>query len=170
MPVPVYCWGHYDGALKRAIAACKFQGAQVVAQSLGYKVGAWWRRDIGQAPAQVVIPIPLHARKLQQRGFNQAEVMAQSFCRLTGLRCRPRWLQRIKETKPQIETRSRAERAANLAHAFALGAMVPPQSVMVFDDILTSGATLREAITLLEQHQLRVSGVIVLARTAVMTH
>jgi predicted amidophosphoribosyltransferase len=48
--------------------------------------------------------------------------------------------------------------------------MVPPQSVMVFDDILTSGATLREAITLLEQHQLRVSGVIVLARTAVMTH
>ncbi|NJK35300.1 MAG: ComF family protein [Oscillatoriales cyanobacterium SM2_2_1] len=169
LPVSVYCWGRYDGALKRAIAACKFEGARAIAIALGRKLGQHWQQEVRQPPAQVVVPIPLHPQKLKKRGFNQAEVMAASFCAVTGLECRPRWLRRVKETKPQIETRSRQERESNLANAFALGETVRPQSVVVFDDILTSGATLRAAIALLEQHQLRVAGVIVLARTELGT-
>jgi ComF family protein len=166
----LFRWGNYDGSLKQAIATCKFENHPELAQPLGFKIGEAWNQDL-EAQNLVkhsrnlkVVPIPMHAEKLKTRGFNQAELLAQNFCALTRLAIAPRILNRIKNTKPQIETKSKQERADNLNSAFSIG-KIPHKniSVLLFDDIYTSGATVKEAIATLKSANIKVVGVVVLA-------
>lgn len=173
--IPLYSWGVYDGALKRAIAACKYDSHPEIMEAIGAMIGDTWTR-LPDAKALTrtyskisIIPIPLHANKLKSRGFNQAEVLARRFGESTNLPCTPQLLQRVKETKAQMQTKSTKEREENLAKAF----MVPldrhvsrdvSRNVLLFDDIFTTGATIREAIATLADSKIMVRGVIVLAR------
>jgi predicted amidophosphoribosyltransferase len=112
-----------------------------------------------------VIPIPLHSQRLQERGFNQAEVLARSFCLEVGCRCFPQALNRIKNTKPQIQTKSKQEREINLERAFAVGQVSElSNSVILLDDIYTSGVTVRAAIAALKTSGVKVEAVVVLAK------
>ena len=167
--IPLYSWGIYDGALKRAIAACKYDNHPEIMEAIGEKIGDTWQRSSKNNPnlkKVSVIPIPLHAKKLQARGFNQAEILARRFCESTKLVCTPQLLQRVKDTKAQMQTKTVKEREQNLSQAF----MVPSnlrgnhRNVILFDDIYTSGATIREAIATLANSNITVRGVIVLAR------
>jgi ComF family protein len=173
--ISLYSWGIYDGALKRAIAACTYNNHPEIMEAIAEKMAATWKQSINtrnftqNSPKISVIPIPLHDNKLKVRGFNQAEILARRFCDLTSLPCHPQWLQRIKETKAQMQTKSIKEREQNLSKAFKVS---PPQSsrqadlrsVILFDDIYTTGATIREAIATLAASKIIVRGVVVLAR------
>jgi ComF family protein len=172
----LFSWGVYDGALKRAIAACKYDHHPEIATLLGARMGETWRRDIAvqntfkslnQSLSKLsVIPIPLHSQRLQERGFNQAEVLARSFCLEVGCRCFPQALNRIKNTKPQMQTKSKQERESNLERAFAVGQVSElSKSVILLDDIYTSGVTIREAIAALKTSGINVHAVVVLAKT-----
>ncbi|NJM27195.1 MAG: ComF family protein [Pseudanabaena sp. RU_4_16] len=167
----LFSWGIYDGALKRAIAACKYDRHPDIATLLGMRMGQVWQQDIvaqrifNSCNRLSVIPIPLHAQRLQERGFNQAEVLARSFCLEVGCRCFPHALSRIKNTKPQIQTKSKQERETNLERAFAVGQVSElSQSVILLDDIYTSGATVHEAIAALKTSGINVRAVVVLAK------
>jgi ComF family protein len=168
--INLFGWGNYDGSLKQAIATCKFENHPQLAQPLGFKIGETWNQDlkaqnlIKHSQNVKVVPIPMHPEKLKTRGFNQAELLAQNFCKLTRLAIAPRILNRIKNTRPQIETKSKQERADNLKAAFTIG-KIPNQniSVLLFDDIYTSGATVKEAIATLKSANIQVVGVVVLA-------
>jgi predicted amidophosphoribosyltransferase len=84
-----------------------------------------------------------------------------------ALPCHPQLLRRVKDTKPQMQTKSKQERQQNLAKAFAVASnssAAKLRSVILFDDIYTTGTTIREAIATLANHQIAVRGVIVLAR------
>jgi ComF family protein len=168
--INLFGWGDYDGSLKQAIATCKFENQPQLAQPLGIKIGEAWNQDL-EAQNLVkhcrnlkVVPIPMHTEKLKTRGFNQAELLAQNFCNLTRLAIAPRILNRVKNTRPQIETKSKQERADNLKAAFTIG-KIPHKyiSVLLFDDIYTSGATVKEAIATLKSANINVVGVVVLA-------
>ncbi len=100
----------------------------------------------------LVIPVPLHPRRLRFRGFNQAEMLAQKLMQrlLPGspIPVRSDILQRIRFTKPQIKTDSKSERLANLSDAFAVplevaGPLVG-KSLWIIDDVATTAATLDE--------------------------
>lgn len=121
-----------------------------------------------QSPKISVIPIPLHATKLKSRGFNQAEVLARHFCAITRLPCYPNLLQRVKDTKAQMQTKSMKEREENLANAFTVASKASSthnsRSVILFDDIYTTGVTISEAIASLASSNITVRGVIVIAR------
>jgi ComF family protein len=170
--IPLYSWGVYDGALKRAIAACKYDNHPEIMEAIGEKIGDAWQRSpkskrLTQTYKKIsVIPIPLHANKLKSRGFNQAEILARRFCESTQLPCSPKLLQRVKDTKAQMQTKTVKEREDNISQAFTVPSK--PQSnhrdVILFDDIYTSGATIREAIATLANNNIAVRGVIVLAR------
>lgn len=92
-----------------------------------------------------VVPVPLHRSRLRRRKFNQAEMLAARLAAALDLECRPAALQRIKDTEPQFGL-SPQQRAQNVQGAFA----VPParqgwlkgRSVVVVDDLMTTGATL----------------------------
>jgi ComF family protein len=168
----LFAWGIYEQSLKQAIARCKYENQPRIALHLGQKIGDRWQshphcqafmRRQGQLP---VIPIPMHADKLKVRGFNQAEELAKGFCRITHLPHRPHWLERIKNTKPQMETKSKAERQENLHQAFRpqIPANQGVEAVILLDDIYTTGATIREAMTALESAGVKTAAIVVLAR------
>jgi ComF family protein len=88
--------------------------------------------------AKLVIPVPLHRSRVRQRGFNQAELLA----RQLGLPVNQRILRRRKNTPSQTGL-SRSQRVLNLSAAFEVRS-VPPQTVLVVDDVYTTGSTLHE--------------------------
>lgn len=165
-PLPVFAWGMYGGALKRAMAALKYQNQPQLARPLGYLLAQAWLNSQLACEPLVVVPIPLHANKQKQRGYNQAALLAQSFCDVTGLQLQQLGLERIRETKSQFGL-SVSEREKNLATAFQLGSgfrqQYPDSPVLLLDDIFTTGATARAAVQTLSQSRIQVYGLVALA-------
>lgn len=163
--IPLYSWSIYDGAVKRAIATCKYENHPEIMEAIAEKMAIRWRQQrVASLKNISVVPIPLHPNKLKLRGFNQAEVLARRFCDLTSLPCHPKLLQRVKDTKPQMQTKSKCEREQNLSNAFTVSSSPRTGNVFIVDDIYTTGTTIREAIAALSSQNIIVKGVIVLAR------
>lgn len=168
-PLPVFAWGHYDGALKRAIAALKYNNHPQLARPFGEWLAQRWLESsaakLAGTRALVVVPIPMHIDKQQQRGFNQADLLAKAFCNQTRLPFRPKALKRQRFTEPQFGLSAPA-RAQNLSGAFELGQSLPSGStVLLLDDIYTTGATALTAAQTLRRHQISVYGIVVVAKS-----
>lgn len=168
---PLFAWGDYGGMLRQAIALIKYQNCPQLARPLGHWLGQAWlahqsnhphNRSL-KLPHPVVVPIPMYADKQRQRGYNQAERLAEAFCQVTGLPLARRGLVRERNTSPQFEL-SGAEREANLQQAFRLGTVKGRSPVLLLDDIYTSGATVRAALQVFQAAAIPVQGVVVLAR------
>ena len=163
----LFAWGVYEQTLKQAIARCKYHNQPKIALHLGARMGEVWQSLPQTRYLKLpVIPIPMYPEKQKARGFNQAEELAKGFCQVTGLPLHPQWLTRVKNTMPQMQTKSKEEREANLRQAFQ--AHVPSgqrvRSVIILDDIYTTGTTIREAIQALQAEGVRTGSVVVLAR------
>lgn len=166
--IPVFSWGVYGGVIKRAIAVMKYDHQPQIARPLGQWLGeTWLLHSLHQEKQIVVIPIPMYASKQKQRGYNQAALIAQSFCETTGLKLNLNGLTRVRETQAQFGLSS-SEREKNLAEAFAVSANFlkchKNTSVLLVDDIYTTGATAKSAMQTLHQ-----SGIMVLGLAAVAT-
>lgn len=165
--LPVFAWGRYNGALRRTIAAFKYENKPHLARPLGEWLALAWLGATKQSTTFTVVPIPMHPMKQQQRGFNQADLLAEHFCEQTQLPLQKQGLTRSRETTAQFQL-SAGDREQNLADAFSLGNAFrkrpPTNSVLLLDDIYTTGATARSAAQTLRRHGIRVQGLIVLAR------
>lgn len=155
--------GPYRGNLKKLILEYKYQGKkELVDFFTPFLVqGIASRIQSGQwvAPGGIV-PVPLCARRLEERGFNQAELLAKEAASRLNIPLMD-VLVRVKDTESQTRL-GRRERAANLQGAFCLGEdAMPPgskeraisqvKSLLLVDDIFTSGATMNEAARVLRQ-------------------
>jgi ComF family protein len=92
--------------------------------------------------AQLVVPVPLHPRRLRQRGFSPAGLLARAVARQAGLPCNPVALRRLRDTPSQTGLDRRARRR-NVRGAFEPRCAVPAR-VWLVDDVATTGATLAE--------------------------
>lgn len=166
--LPIFAWGVYGGILKQAIAALKYENRPQLARPLGHWLAKSWLNSQLASTQVIVVPIPLHADKQKQRGYNQAALLAQSFCELTMLQLQQRGLERIRATEPQFGL-SAPEREKNLAMSFGLGPGFrrhrPTSPVLLLDDIYTTGATIRSAAQTLQQQGIAVCGIVALATT-----
>ncbi|MBD0267234.1 MAG: ComF family protein [Cyanobacteria bacterium Co-bin8] len=171
-PLPVLAWGAYQGSLRQALGLLKYQHKPALAQLLGSYLGQCWqhqhpRLHPSQKRQPIVVPIPLHADKLSQRGFNQAELLAYWFCRLTNLPLASRGLVRVRATQAQHGLGAQA-RQHNLDGAFALGPAFhhhrPSGPVLLIDDIYTTGATALSAAQTLRHYGISVVGISTIAR------
>ncbi|WP_250124463.1 ComF family protein [Chroococcidiopsis sp. CCMEE 29] len=164
--LPVFAWGTYGGTLKRAIASLKYENQPQIARPLGYWLAQAWLNSQLASNQLSVVPIPLHVDKQKQRGYNQAALLAQSFCDLTGLQLQQQGLERIRGTEAQFGL-SVSEREKNLAMAFQAGPEFrryrPAKPVLLLDDIYTTGATARSAAQTLRALNIRVYGVVAIA-------
>ncbi len=99
----------------------------------------------------VIVPVPLHARRQRERGFNQSLIISKALSRLTGLRV-ANILQRQRYTTPQAHL-SAVERTTNIIGAFSQGAEKKwPKSVLLVDDVITTGSTISECAGVLRQN------------------
>ncbi|MEB3281798.1 MAG: ComF family protein [Lyngbya sp.] len=166
--VPLYVWGQYKGTLKQAIVAMKYNNHPEIAEPLGYWLAEGWLNSSNfNNKRPVVVPIPMFPEKQKKRGFNQAELLARSFCRVTGLPLKSQGLERIRDTQAQFSL-SVQQRQENLKDAFRLGADLRQSkvnSVLIVDDIYTTGATVKAAIATFKHHKISVAGVIAIATT-----
>jgi ComF family protein len=168
-PLPVFVWGAYRGSLKRAIAVMKYENHPEIARPLGQWLGEAWMLHSELSNKQpVVVPIPLHKSRQKERGFNQAALIAESFCEITGFKLKQNGLQRMQNTQAQFGL-SVSERQKNLAKAFEIGEdfrRLPDAPVLLVDDIYTTGATARAAVETLHQNRITVCGLVATATTA----
>ena len=181
--LPLFAWGDYRGTLKQAIAALKYKNKPQIARLLGRWLGeAWlthppcWKSQAAskhRPGSPWVVPIPLHANKQRQRGYNQAALLAESFCEVTGLPLARKGLVRMRQTEAQFSL-TVVERQRNLIEAFQIGEQFrrrpPTTPVLLLDDIYTTGATARSATTTLRRQGISVLGMGAIARAMASSH
>jgi ComF family protein len=154
-----------DGPVRILIHRLKYYDRLEIAETLG----AWMARagaDI-LSDAGLLVPVPLHESRLRSRKFNQSNALAEVVSRRCGVPVDPFALRRIKKTASQVGL-SRSQRAINLQGAFQVPeAMVPRvarRSIVLVDDVLTSGATVNAAARALLRAESRRVDVLVFAR------
>jgi ComF family protein len=135
--------GPYRGTLAEAVRLLKYGERPALARALVDRI------DLESAPpdlwdVDVVLPVPLHGRRLRLRGYNQSAHLALALARRLGRPAPEGVLERTRATRPQVGLR-RPERAANVRGAFRVGraAAVAGRRVLLVDDVITTGATIR---------------------------
>ena len=152
----------YEGQLREALHALKFAGRRALAGPLGDLAA---EQCVASLPdgIEALIPVPLARERERERGFNQATLLARRIGRRLDVPTRPRWLARIRATRPQSDL-SAAERRANVRGAFGASDRVAGRHVLLVDDILTTGATLDACARALRDAGARRVGVLTVAR------
>lgn len=141
----------YSAVIKKLIKTMKYQGVmeigKICAELIYYST--WMPKNIDCLTA-----VPIHQKRHKERGFNQAEVIAQS---LALLLCKPyrHLLIRIKNTPQLAKLKHKQDRELQLINHFAPSALLQqtqPSSVLLIDDVVTSGSTLNECAKVLKQN------------------
>jgi ComF family protein len=145
----------------------KYGGDWRPARVLGALLAAS-RAATGQSPPQLIVPLPLHAARERERGFNQAERLATAAARWLAVPVARHALVRSRATLPQTRLDAAARRR-NLAGAFELQAAwaegsALPRHVALVDDVVTTGATLADAVRALRRHGVQTLEVWAVAR------
>jgi ComF family protein len=133
----------FGGALASAIRRLKFAGASHIART----IAPLWAPVIEAAVIEhdgIVVPVPLHWRRRLRRGFDQTWLLAAHACSLAKLPRPVPALRRIRHGTAQSKLAA-AERAANIAGAFAVRRDVAGRAIILVDDVTTTGATLTAA-------------------------
>ncbi len=141
-------WIH-DDAAKKILYDLKFHNRRDNADLIGFELALKMKERMIRWQPEVLLPVPLHKKRLQQRGFNQAQLIAEKLSfwleKLYGIRVPvdASYLLRCENTRPQ-RTIDAARRSRNVARAFTIreDGKTPYRSVVLLDDIYTSGATI----------------------------
>lgn len=131
----------HEGPLARAIHRFKYEGRSELAAPLGRAFAdaeSSWLHELG--PGTLLVPVPLHRRRLLQRGYDQAALLARALASAAGLRLELGLLRRVRATRRQVGL-TEAQRMANVTGAFTVARPVPAAPVVLLDDVLTTGAT-----------------------------
>ncbi len=141
--------GIYDGTLREAIHALKFKGRRALAAPLGALM-AERVAGVRLPAANLVIPVPLHHRRLRERGYNQSELLAAEIASRFGLLVRSDVLVRRQATEAQSGL-TLDDRRANVRGAFFAACSIEGQTVLLVDDVLSTGFTASECARALRQ-------------------
>ena len=149
----------YEFPCDRLVQSLKYQGRLAVARYLARSLAA-----IPLPRSDRLIPVPLHPRRLRERGFNQSLEIARYLSRHTGVPCETSGVWRARDTPPQADL-PYADRARNARGAFVCALDLSGETVTVLDDVMTTGATLNEFARTLKQAGAARVEVLVVART-----
>jgi ComF family protein len=143
-PLPVaWCDAscEYRGPMERVLHALKFERHDFLDEALASLLEETLRAR-GDLAFDALVPVPMARAKERRRGYNQAELLARALAPRLGAGCDMTLLTRREERATQSMLPKR-ERAANVRGAFAASSRVKGKSILVIDDICTTGETLR---------------------------
>jgi ComF family protein len=132
----------YEGPVATAVQALKYRGRTEHAAALGARLALFAKAWAGRVDR--VVPLPLHPRRLRERGYNQSGLLARPVARALGVPLDTGLLLRVRDTSAQAGLEHDA-RSANVRGAFAVRRGARPDRVLLIDDVRTTGATLAEA-------------------------
>ncbi|MDD5680234.1 MAG: ComF family protein [Candidatus Omnitrophica bacterium] len=155
----------YEGVMRECIHKFKYNGSLALEGLFADLLTDFAEKHIDVKRFDCIIPVPLSRVKLRERTFNQAEILASSLSRKFGLPCINNNLIRAKSGKSQI-TLSKSERLKDIKGAFKVknSALLKDKSVLLVDDVFTTGATVRECSKMLKESGVKYIEVLTLAR------
>lgn len=162
--LPVLAAARTTGPLVRVVGAWKYHGVRGLAWPLARAlVGIWDSAITGKERCHTFAPVPLHRGRRRQRGFNQAEVLVRLVASSSGGAVAD-LVRRRRDTGQQARLRVGEVRTANMAEAFIARLPAPERasSVILVDDLVTSGATVAAVAVALYRAGWRVAGVLAL--------
>lgn len=144
----VHAAGLYDRGIKDALQRLKYRNQLALAKPLGQLLGNRLPQESESFAPHCVIPVPLHKKRLRQRGYNQALEIARPVARRLGIPIELDLLHRVRQTPPQ-QGLSATGRGSNLRNAFNLCAPAAGLRILLVDDVMTTGETVRECCRIL---------------------
>ncbi len=134
----------FGGSMSRAILRLKYGHKRQLAPYLARMLIQHDLPDMDFATCDLLIPVPLHRKRIAERGFNQSALLAREIGAVLHIPTAPDALVRTRPTSSQSRMQSRRQRAENLRGAFALrpGVRIAGKRVCIIDDVVTTGATL----------------------------
>ena len=131
----------FDGVMRQIVHQLKYRNLRALAAPLANLLSDYLITS--PLPGEVLVPVPLHGKRLRERGYNQSRLLAQQLGKLTGLPVADDCLIRWRHMPSQARTLSVDERRSNVVNAFTCrDHSLKDKPVLLIDDVSTSGATL----------------------------
>ncbi len=156
----------YTEPVKKAIIQFKFQNNTDLASLFVKEILFHLKDFIEKIDPTLIIPVPLHLKRLRERGYNQCLLLAKKIAKVLDVPCDFKVLKKIKATPPQVGL-SLAERYKNIKGSFAVikPDYIKKKRIVLIDDVFTTGSTVNECAKVLMKAGAESVWVITLART-----
>jgi len=129
-----------QGPVQQAIYSLKYRSVRAIAPELAALLARYMtRRPI---TGDLLVPVPLHPRRLHSRGYNQSALLARALGKLTGLAVDESLVFRTRNAPPQVNAASQEQRRTNVEDSFRCTADVSGMEFILVDDVATTGSTL----------------------------
>ena len=141
----------YQPPVDQLVQQLKYDGKLHLARLFGEKLreaSAGWARETGKP--DLIVPVPLHRSRLRKRGFNQSIEIARPTAKFIGVRLEIDAITRTRKTEPQTEL-PLERRRQNIRGAFQVDVSLKDLSIVIVDDVVTSGHTVNELANVLKQ-------------------
>ena len=131
----------FEGTVREAVHGLKYRNIRGLADVLAEFLAPYLDND--EVPADVLVPVPLHRKRLRERGYNQSELLAHRLSRLTGIPFRTDLLLRERHALPQARAADIRQRRSNVTDAFrARRGLLEGERILLLDDVTTTSFTL----------------------------
>jgi ComF family protein len=155
----------YDGTLRKAFHGFKYNEKSLLSKPLSQILAAYGGNLLNQKEYDAIVPVPLHSKRLRQRGYNQALILARTAGKAWGIKVDIKSLKRVKWTTPQTVL-SKNERQKSIRGSFNCSPeRVRGKNLLIIDDIYTSGSTVSECARILKKNGALKVDVLTFART-----
>jgi len=158
------CAVAYEGVLRDSLVRFKYYGALHLSRTLSDILIRAFHRYFDPTHYDLIIPIPIHRKRLAVRGFNQALLLAERLSSHTGIPLDRTTFGKTRDTPPQVGL-SRHERVKNIRGSFAVSnpARIRDRRILLVDDVITTGSTIAEAAVTLRRGKASSVSALVLA-------
>jgi len=157
--------GRYQDTLLEAIHRFKYNGKISIGETLGRMMAEYPYTEFNISDYSLIMPVPLHPKRLRERGFNQSVILAREISRSFRITLDFMTLRRHTYTEPQVSL-GKNDRAVNVRGAFSVHDpdRVAGRKIIIVDDVYTSGSTVKECARVLMKNKAAKVAVLTLAR------
>jgi ComF family protein len=139
----------FDEVIRKAIHELKYRNLRAISPRLAELLADYLEKN--PLPGDALLGVPLHPRRLRERGYNQSDLVAEELGKHIGLPVIEDCLVRVKQAQPQVKAVDVEERRRNVADAFVCrDESVSGKRIILIDDVCTSGATLESCAAALK--------------------
>ena len=130
----------YDDKMRRSITRYKYYGCREYGDFYARAMYLYGKNELAHWKPDLIVPVPIHKTKLRMRGFNQAAYLAERLSQYTGIPAETELVEKVRKTKSQKKLNA-IQRRKNLEAAFRVKGHLRGRTVLVVDDVYTTGST-----------------------------